>query len=65
MHAQLAALALRPRYLRRLLDTYRMCEDLDDLPGCASCAAVVKALVLLNDTSLLEALISAEHFAVV
>lgn len=62
-HAQLAALALRPRYLRRLLDTYRMCEDLDDLPGCASCAAVVKALVLLNDTSLLEALISAEHFA--
>ena len=59
---RLAGHALRRGYLRKLLDVFKMCEDLDDAEGCAGVARVVKALVLLNDTALLEALVSAEHF---
>jgi protein phosphatase-4 regulatory subunit 3 len=60
---RLASSALRRGYLRRLLDVFRMCEDLDDEPGCAQCAKVVKALALLNDTQLLEALVLPDLFS--
>ena len=60
---RLASSALRRGYLRRLLDVFRMCEDLEDEPGCALCAKVVKALALLNDTQLLEALVLPDLFS--
>ena len=60
---KLASSALRRGYLRRLLDVFRMCEDLEDDPGCAQCAKVVKALALLNDTQLLEALVLPDLFS--
>jgi len=59
---KLAAAAMRRGYLRRLLDVFRMCEDLDDSPGCAMCAKAIKALSLLNDTQLLEALVAPDVF---
>lgn len=59
---RVASLALKRGYLRKLLDVFKMCEDLDDAEGLVLCARLVRGLVLLNDATLIDTLVSAEFF---
>jgi protein phosphatase-4 regulatory subunit 3 len=59
----LAAQALRPGYLSRLLACFATAEDVEDETSLGAAHEVVKGLLLLNDTNLLEALFSDEHVA--
>jgi len=51
---------LKKGNLRKLLDVFRMLEDLEDAEGLANCFKAVKGIVLLNDTHLFELLLSEE-----
>jgi len=59
---RVAHLALQPGYLRRLLDAFRAAEEAEDAPALVLCARAVRALALLNDSPLLEALVGDELF---
>jgi len=43
-------------YIRRLLDLFHMCEDLDNLDGLHKLYSIFKAMFLLNKTALFEIL---------
>ena len=58
--SQVAQALLKKGNLRKLLDVFRMLEDLEDAEGLANCFKAVKGIVLLNDTHLFELLLSEE-----
>lgn len=58
--AQVAQALLKKGNLRKLLDVFRMLEDLEDAEGLVNCFKAVKGVVLLNDTNLFELLLSEE-----
>ncbi|CAG9464867.1 unnamed protein product [Pedinophyceae sp. YPF-701] len=41
----------------RVLDLFHQCEDLEDAEGLANCARVVRAMIMLNDSRLLDVLL--------
>jgi len=59
---RVAGLALKRGWLRKALDIFKMCEDLEDPEGLALCARLVRGLVLLNDPQLIDALVSLDFF---
>ncbi|KAH7621274.1 hypothetical protein Ndes2526B_g03615 [Nannochloris sp. 'desiccata'] len=59
----LANQMLSPGYIPRLLETFKTAEDLEDEETLAAAHAVVKSAILINDTALLETLLS-DDFAI-
>lgn len=60
---RVAAQMLRQSYLPKLLDAFRAAEDLEDEPSLHTMYHIIKSAVLLNDTTLLEALFDEAHVA--
>lgn len=50
-------------YVKTLLDVFSDCEDLEDTANLAIIANIAKSLVLLNDMSLMEYLLTTELYA--
>jgi len=57
---RLAAAVEHADYIRRLVDLFHCCADLDDVDGLHQLYAVFRSLFMLNKTSLLEKLLSAD-----
>ncbi|KAK9823072.1 hypothetical protein WJX81_007297 [Elliptochloris bilobata] len=58
---RVAGRMLRNGYVRRLLDLFRACEDLEDSESLRHLHAILRGTIMLNDTSLLEVLLSEEN----
>ncbi|KAK9907487.1 hypothetical protein WJX75_004578 [Coccomyxa subellipsoidea] len=56
-----AAQAMRPGYVRSLLDIFRQCEDLEDEESLKHMYFIVRGAIMLNDAALLEAFLSEEN----
>ncbi len=54
---KIASLVLQNGYLRKLLDLFKTCEDLDDQDGLHMMYRLVRGLVLLNDAALFDELL--------
>lgn len=52
---------LRPGYIRKLLDMFRQVEDLEDQESLRHLYVIVRGAIMLNDTQLLELLLSEEN----
>lgn len=50
-----------PGYLRKLLDLFRQCEDLEDTASLQHLFRIMRSMVMLNDTQLLDELLKEEH----
>jgi len=50
----------RDNYIRQLIDLFHCCEDLDDTDGLHQLYAIFKSLFMLNKTTLLETMLSAD-----
>jgi len=57
---RLATAVERDNYVRQLIDLFHCCEDLDDTDGLHQLYAIFKSLFMLNKTTLLETMLSAE-----
>ncbi|CAL8462717.1 g2250 [Coccomyxa elongata] len=53
--------ALRPGYIRKLLDIFRQCEDLEDEESLKHMYYIVRGAIMLNDATLLETFLSEEN----
>eukprot|EP00775_Hariotina_reticulata_P003204 gene3204-3481_t len=58
---RVAQLLMGPGYLRKLLDLFRQCEDLEDLPSLQHMFRLMRSIIMLNDTQLLDELLKEEH----
>uniref|UniRef100_A0A383VVY6 Uncharacterized protein n=1 Tax=Tetradesmus obliquus TaxID=3088 RepID=A0A383VVY6_TETOB len=58
---RVAQLLMMPNYLRKLLDIFRQCEDLEDLPSLHHMFRLMRSIIMLNDTQLLDELLKEEH----
>ncbi|WIA20078.1 hypothetical protein OEZ85_005938 [Tetradesmus obliquus] len=58
---RVAQLLMMPNYLRKLLDIFRQCEDLEDLPSLHNMFRLMRSIIMLNDTQLLDELLKEEH----
>ena len=58
---KIASLVLNKGYLRQLLDLFKVCEDLEDRESLHLMYRLVRGLVLLNDASLFDELLSEEN----
>jgi len=47
-------------YIKKLLELFRQCEDVDDIEGLHSLYAIFRGFVMLNDADLYETLLSTE-----
>ncbi|EIE26200.1 DUF625-domain-containing protein [Coccomyxa subellipsoidea C-169] len=56
-----AAQVLRPGYIRKLLEIFRQCEDLEDEESLRHMYFIVRGAIMLNDAALLEAFLSEEN----
>lgn len=56
-------LLLANNFLRKLLDIFSMCEDLEDIQSLRRLFRISRAIVSLNDANLLEILTSDEYFS--
>ena len=54
---KIAALLLKKGYVRKLLDLFHMCEDLEDMDMLHTMYRLVRGLVLLNDANLFDELL--------
>jgi protein phosphatase-4 regulatory subunit 3 len=57
-HDKVAACLVKKGYLRKLLDVFRTIEDLEDAESLVLTFKAVKGIVLLNDTTLFDHLLS-------
>ena len=57
---RLAMAIERDNYIRQLIDLFHCCEDLDDTDGLHQLYAIFKSLFMLNKTTLLETMLSAD-----
>jgi len=57
---RLATAIERDNYIRQLVDLFHCCEDLDDTDGLHQLYAIFKSLFMLNKTTLLESMLSAD-----
>mmetsp|Transcript_36846 Transcript_36846/g.103965 ORF Transcript_36846/g.103965 Transcript_36846/m.103965 type:complete len:862 (+) Transcript_36846:313-2898(+) len=58
---RIAQQMLRPSYIRKLLDIFKTCEDLEDSEGLANMYKVIKGTIMLNDNSIFELLLKEEN----
>eukprot|EP00882_Tetradesmus_deserticola_P028001 GHRQ01031162.1.p1 GENE.GHRQ01031162.1~~GHRQ01031162.1.p1 ORF type:complete len:462 (+),score=128.54 GHRQ01031162.1:435-1820(+) len=58
---RVAQLLMTPNYLRKLLDIFRQCEDLEDTPSLHHMFRLMRSIIMLNDTQLLDELLKEEH----
>ncbi|KAF8063085.1 smkA [Scenedesmus sp. PABB004] len=58
---RVAALLMAPGYLRKLLDVFRQCEDLEDTASLHHLFRLMRSIIMLNDTQLLDELLKEEH----
>mmetsp|Transcript_33791 Transcript_33791/g.107306 ORF Transcript_33791/g.107306 Transcript_33791/m.107306 type:complete len:340 (+) Transcript_33791:201-1220(+) len=58
---KLALQVLRPGFIPALLELFRTIEDVEDAEGLANMYRVVRGIVLLNDTAILDVLLREEH----
>lgn len=57
----LAAQLVQNNYVRKVLDLFRQCEDLEDRASLQQVYGVVRGMVLLGETQLLEALLEGDN----
>ncbi|KAK9802569.1 hypothetical protein WJX73_004679 [Symbiochloris irregularis] len=58
---RVAAQMARPKYVRQLLDIFRMCEDLEDEESLHHLYVIVKGVIMLNSIALMEVLFAEDN----